>query len=234
VPPLWHWLYFLPTYRTEESGHDGHAALGGELPPIPFPRRMWAGGRLTFAAPLRVGDRVRKTTEIKDIRIKSGRTGRLAFVTVRHELFGAEGLAVTEEHDIVYKETDSPAPASSPEAPSGARLSREIHPSPLLLFRYSALTYNGHRIHYDRDFCKSEGYPGLIVHGPLLATLLVDLVLEGRAESRIAAFQFRAVSPLFDTDAFFVHAKDAEGGMEVWAESSNGALAMTGKVQFAG
>ena len=234
VPPLWHWLYFLPTYKTMESGHDGHAALGGELPPIPFPRRMWAGGRLTFASPLRVGDWVRKTSTIKDISFKSGRTGKLAFVTVRHELFGAAGLAVAEEHDIVYKEAGAAGVAAPPEAPSGAQLSREIHPSPLLLFRYSALTYNGHRIHYDRDFCRAEGYPGLVVHGPLIATLLLDLVREGIPASPIIAFQFRAVSPLFETEIFSVNAKAAEGGMEIWAASSEGTLAMTGKVQLAG
>ena len=234
VPPLWHWLYFLPTYKTSECGYDGHARLGGELPPLPFPRRMWAGGRLTFGPPLRVADRARKISTIADIRIKQGRLSMLGFVTVRHELFGADGMSVTEEHDLVYKEATSAAAGRVIEAPSDAEYSREIRPSPLLLFRYSALTYNGHRIHYDRDFSKGEGYPGLVVHGPLLATLLVELVRDRRPDRAIAEFQFRAVSPLFDTDVFSVNAKSLEDGMEVWAASSQGALAMTGQVRFAG
>ncbi|PKU21630.1 FAS1-like dehydratase domain-containing protein [Telmatospirillum siberiense] len=233
VPPGWHWLYFLPTYKTSEGGEDGHAKLGASLPPIPLPRRMWAGGRLSFYYPLRVGDRARRITTVKDVAVKTGRSGQLAFVTVEHEIFGAQGLAIVEEHDIVYRESNGAAGASPPAAPVKARFSRLIHPTPLLLFRYSALTYNGHRIHYDRGFCGEEGYPGLVVHGPLTATLLLDLVRDNCPNRRIASFQFRAVSPLFDTDDYTVNGKMVRDGADLWAASPMGALAMTAQARFA-
>lgn len=233
VPPGWHWLYFLPTYKTQECGPDGHAQLGTSLPPIPLPRRMWAGGRLSFYYPLRVGDRARKISTIKDVQVKSGRSGLLAFVTVEHEIFGAQGLAIVEEHDIVYREANGAAGAPPPAAPLKARYSRIVHPSPLLLFRYSALTFNGHRIHYDRGFCGEEGYPGLVVHGPLTATLLLDLLRDSCPSRSIAAFQFRAVSPLFDTGDYTVNARMVRDGAELWAASPTGALAMTAQARFA-
>lgn len=233
VPPGWHWLYFLPTYKTSDCGEDGHARLGTSLPPIPLPRRMWAGGRLSFHYPLRIGDRARKVSTIKDVTIKSGRSGLLAFVTVEHEIFGAEGLAIVEEHDIVYREAGGTPGVEPPPAPTRAKFFRSVEPTPLLLFRYSALTYNGHRIHYDRGFCAKEGYPGLVVHGPLTATLLLDLVRDSCPSRTIASFQFRAVSPLFDTDNYSVNGKPVRDGVELWAASHTGALAMSAEARFA-
>jgi 3-methylfumaryl-CoA hydratase len=236
LPALWHWLYFLPLHRQSEIGPDGHARRGGFLPPIPLPRRMWAGGRFRFGQPLRVGEAVRRTSTIADVSVKEGRTGQLAFVLVRHEIVGSFGGSVLEEHDIVYRASSSPgeaAPAKKP-APAGAVWYRDIQPDDVLLFRYSALTFNGHRIHYDRRYVTEvEGYPGLIVHGPLIATLLVDLARrnDDRAPS---AFSFRAVSPLFDIAAFAVCGAPAADGRsaKLWAQGADGALAMEAEIQF--
>ncbi len=188
LPPLWHWLYFLPQHRQSEIGPDGHAKRGGFLPPVPLPRRMWAGGRLTWDAvnPLVVGDAVRRTSRIASVTHKAGRTGDLLFVLVRHEIANACGLSVTEEHDIVYRAVAQPGDPVPPPvaAEPGAAWQREIVPDDVLLFRYSALTFNGHRIHYDRRYVTQvEGYPGLIVHGPLIATLLVDLLRRHRPQA---------------------------------------------------
>ena len=207
VPPLGHWLYFLPCDPQSAIGDDGHAKRGGFLPPVPLPRRMWAGGRLEFLRPLRVGEAVQRTSRIADITRKQGRLGALVFVQVRHEIADAAGVALTEEHDIVYR--GLPSPGEAPAAPRAARgdeqFSRDIDADAVLLFRYSALTFNGHRIHYDRAYVTQvEGYPGLIVHGPLIATLLVDLLRRQRPDARIATFGFKAVSPLFDTAPFAV------------------------------
>lgn len=178
LPPLWHWLYFLPHARQSEIGPDGHPKRGGFLPPVPLPRRMWAGGRLRWEAtnPLRVGQEVQRTSTIQSIKHKSGRSGELLFVLVQHQLRNAQGLALTEEHDIVYRSAAQPGEAApAPQKPpldGQAAWSRTIVPDDVLLFRYSALTFNGHRIHYDRKYVTEvEGYPGLIVHGPLIATL---------------------------------------------------------------
>ncbi len=172
LPPLWHWLYFLPLHRASEIGPDGHAKRGGFLPPVPLPRRMWAGSRFDFRAPLRVGDRVARTSTIENVASKQGRSGPLVFVTVRHELRADGGTepALVEWHDIVYRDAKTPGeaePAPQP-APADAPWQRELVPDDVLLFRYSALTFNGHRIHYDRRYVTEvEGYPGLVVHGPL-------------------------------------------------------------------
>jgi 3-methylfumaryl-CoA hydratase len=231
VPPLWHWLYFLPLHRQSDIGPDGHARRGGFLPPVPLPRRMWAGGRLEFIQPLRVGQRVRRTSRIIDVSTKHGRSGPLAFVVVRHLIDGPDGAAIVEEHDIVYRgERRADEPAAVPRsAPGGAPWRRTIAPDDVLLFRYSALTFNGHRIHYDRRYVTDvEGYPGLIVHGPLIATLLVDLLRRERASATVARFSFRAQSPLFDTAAFAVCGNPAADGRTValWAENAGGGLAM--------
>ena len=236
LPPLWHWLYFLPRARQSEIGPDGHPKRGGFLPPVPLPRRMWAGGRFTFHQPLRVGEPIRRTSEIADVSIKSGRSGNLVFVLVRHEVHGADGLAITEEHDIVYR--DPPAPGESPPAarpaPSDAVWRRDIAPDDVLLFRYSALTFNGHRIHYDRRYVTGEeGYPGLIVHGPLIATLLVDL-LRRNDPRPLANFRFRAVSPLFDIAPFAVCGRPgADGTVALWAQGADGRLAMEAEATLA-
>ncbi|HEX9647158.1 MAG TPA: MaoC family dehydratase N-terminal domain-containing protein, partial [Alphaproteobacteria bacterium] len=172
LPPGWHWLYFPDTPRPGALGPDGHEARGGFLPPIPLPRRMWAGNRLVFHQPLRVGERARRHSVIERIERKEGRAGALAFVTVHHRYSGAAGLALEEWHDIVYRAEPAPGAALPPGkgAPAKARWRREITPDEVLLFRYSALTFNGHRIHYDYPYVTGEeGYEGLIVHGPLTA-----------------------------------------------------------------
>ncbi|MEI2735564.1 MAG: MaoC family dehydratase N-terminal domain-containing protein [Rhodoblastus sp.] len=238
LPDLWHWLYFLPTHRQSEIGPDGHAKRGGFLPPVELPRRMWAGSRFDFRTPLRVGDAIRRTSTIVDVTAKSGATGQLVFVLVRHEISSSSGGSLTEEHDIVYRDFPSPAdkPAAPKPAPEGAAWSRDIHPDEVLLFRYSALTFNGHRIHYDRRYVTEvEGYPGLIVHGPLIATLLVDLAR--RNDSRaLKSFRFRAMSPLFDIAPFSVHgAPSADGkSAKLWARNAQGGLAMEAEVGFVG
>jgi 3-methylfumaryl-CoA hydratase len=231
LPPLWHWLYFLPQHRHSELGVDGHAKLGGFLPPVPLPRRMWAGGRLRFHHPLRVGDAVERHSRITNVTQKSGQSGELVFVTVLHELRNAQGLAIEEEHDIVYREAPRPgAPTPPPQAaPATSAFSREITPDPVLLFRYSALTFNGHRIHYDRSYVTEvEGYPGLVVHGPLIATLLLDLLRCERPEARVTRFAFKAVRPVFDIHRFSVHGQpEADGRVQLWACDHQGFLAMT-------
>jgi 3-methylfumaryl-CoA hydratase len=236
LPPLWHWLYFLPLHRESELGEDGHAKRGGFLPPVPLPRRMWAGGRFVFHQPLRVGEVIRRTSIVADVTHKQGRTGPLVFVRVRHEIAGENGLAVVEEQDIVYREAAGPneAAAAPRRAPDGAVWRRDIEPDAVLLFRYSALTFNGHRIHYDHPFVtKVEGYPGLIVHGPLIATLLVDL-LRRNVEAGMTRFAFRAVRPLFDTARFAVCGVPEGDGKaaKVWAQDAEGLLAMEADAEF--
>jgi 3-methylfumaryl-CoA hydratase len=236
LPALWHWLYFLPHARQSELGEDGHPKRGGFLPPVPLPRRMWAGGRLNWEIgnPLQVGDKVQRTSTIASVTHKAGRTGELVFVLVRHEVRNERGLALTEAHDIVYRAAAAPgekAPPPTP-APKDAAFSRGIAPDDVLLFRYSALTFNGHRIHYDRRYVTQvEGYPGLIVHGPLIATLLVDLLRRNVPGAQLARFEFRAVRPTFDIAPFRVHGKPAEGSADgktfsLWGEDPDGWLTM--------
>jgi len=233
LPPLWHWLYGLPLHRQSELGPDGHARRGGFLPPVPLPRRMWAGGRLQFRAPLRVGDRIERASVIESVSRKDGRSGPLVFVTVRHEIRrdGESAPALVEQHDIVYRDARRPGEPEPPPqaAPAPAAWRREILPDEVLLFRYSALTFNGHRIHYDRRYCTAvEGYPGLVVHGPLIATLLLDLLRRERPDADVASFRFRAVRPLFDGRPFHVNGVPDRDGRRValWASAPDGALAM--------
>jgi 3-methylfumaryl-CoA hydratase len=231
LPPLWHWLYFLPIYRQSEVGDDGHQRRGDFLPPVPLPRRMWAGGRLQFHHPLRVGDAVSRVSKIVDVSHKEGRSGALVFVLVRHEISNAGGVALTEEHDIVYRDNPEPGkPLSKPlAAPGDHAWAREIHPDAVLLFRFSALTFNGHRIHYDRSYVTAvEGYPGLVVHGPLIAMLLMDLLRRNLQDARVARFAFRAVRPLFDIAPFSVCGKvEADGKtVKLWAKDAEGCLTM--------
>jgi 3-methylfumaryl-CoA hydratase len=237
LPPLWHWLYFLPSERQSEIGADGHPKRGGFLPPVALPRRMWAGGRLQFLAPLHIGDAVRRTSRIADISSKQGRSGPLVFVRVRHEIACGDTLALTEEHDIVYREAPQAGAVAEapPQAPTGEQFGRSITPDPVLLFRYSALTFNGHRIHYDRSYVTEvEGYPGLIVHGPMIATLLVDLLRRERPEARLSSFAFRAMGPLFDTAPFSVCGRfDDAKHATLWARGPQGQLAMQASATLA-
>ena len=240
LPPLWHWLYFLPQHRQSEIGPDGHAKRGGFLPPVPLPRRMWAGGRLQWLQrnPLVVGDAVQRISRIESVTHKAGRTGDLLFVRVAHEVHNASGLALTEEHDIVYRAAAQPGDPVPPPvaAEQGAAWQREIAPGDVLLFRYSALTFNGHRIHYDRKYVTEvEGYPGLIVHGPLIATLLVDLVRRQLPGAFIRSFNFKAVRPTFDLHPFRLNGQPSADGKTVrlWAEDHEGWLTMQATAELA-
>ena len=231
LPPLWSWLYFLPIHRHSELATDGHVRRGGFLPPVPLPRRMWAGGRLQFHRPLRVGDTISRISRVVDVSLKEGRTGPLVFVLVCHEISNDEGVALTEEHDIVYRnkpKADDPAPTPQ-VGPGDATWTREICPDEVLLFRYSALTFNAYRIHFDRRYVTEvEGYPGLVVHGPLIATLLLDLVRRSLPEAAVAKFSFRAVKPLFDIAPFSICGR-AEGDgktVKLWAKDAENWLAM--------
>ena len=235
VPALWHWLYFLPHARQSEIGPDGHARRGGFLPPVPLPRRMWAGGRLRWEAgnPLRVGQQVQRVSTIRSVQHKTGRSGELLFVLVEHRFSNQDGLALTEEHDIVYRAAARPGdpepPPQQPPLADQAAWSRTIVPDDILLFRYSALTFNGHRIHYDRRYVTQvEGYPGLIVHGPLIATLLLDLLRRQLSGARVVAFDFKALRPTFDLHPFSVHGKPREDGrtIDLWAQDHEGLLTM--------
>jgi 3-methylfumaryl-CoA hydratase len=228
APPLAHWLYFLPTYRQSAAGPDGHAARGEFLPPVPLPRRMWAGSRLEFARPLVVGAAVERRSRLVSVTPKEGRSGPLVFVTVRHEVSDAGGLVLADEHDIVYRGEGGGGAAAVP-APAGETWRREITPDPLLLFRYSAVTFNGHRIHYDHPYATGvEGYPGLVVHGPLIATLLVDLLRRERPQAVLRSYTFRALRPLFDTAGFSLCGVPEPSGRaaRLWTRDPEGALTM--------
>jgi 3-methylfumaryl-CoA hydratase len=234
APPLAHWLYFLPAYRISAAGPDGHALKGSFMPPVPLPRRMWAGSRLEFLRPLAVGAQVKRVSTIKDVTMKEGRSGALVFVTVRHEVSDAQGLVLTDEHDIVYRGESALAPKDTP-APTGEAWRREIRPDPALLFRYSAVTFNSHRIHYDHPYTtKVEGYPGLVVHGPLIATLLVDLLRRSLPGVTLKRYDFRAMKPLFDTAAFETCGLPgtAGGAAKLWTRDAAGAVTMLADASY--
>jgi len=233
LPALWHWLYFLPLHRQSEIGPDGHAKRGGFLPPVPLPRRMWAGSQFEFHKLLQVGDALTRVSTIQDVTEKSGRTGPLVFVKVRHEIRRQNDaeVALTEFHDIVYREAAKPDDIAPPpkKAPATATWQRKWVPDDVLLFRYSALTFNGHRIHYDRRYVTEvEGYPGLIVHGPLIATLLLDLLRHQLPEAQVTRYEFRAVRPVFDINHFFVCGEPQPDGntFRLWAKDHEGWLTM--------
>ena len=233
LPPLAHWLYFLPHPLQRDIGIDGHPNRGGFLPPVPLPRRLWAGGRLWFDSEIRVGDAATRRSTIADVESKVGRSGSLVFVTVAHEISHTRGVAVREEHDIVYRDYPQPDAAAVPSvlARTDEEFSRTVMPDPVLLFRYSALTFNSHRIHYDRNYVTGvEGYPGLVVHGPLIAILLVELARREMPTVTIKQFDFKALSPLFDIHPFTLCAKrEAAGSVALWARDHRGQLAMTAR-----
>jgi 3-methylfumaryl-CoA hydratase len=220
LPLLHHWLYFWDVKPPAGLGADGHPAKGGFLPPVALPRRMWAGGRLRFHKPLLLGTEITKTSTITAIKEKTGKSGTLVFVTVRHDLEGPEGLAVSEEQDLVYREAAAPgsilrpAPGDAPEA----AWCEVVETDPVLLFRYSALTMNGHRIHYDRPYATSEeAYPALVVHGPLQATLLIDLA--GRKfNAPISGFEFRGQQPAFDGAPLHICGEPEGNGARLWTQ----------------
>jgi 3-methylfumaryl-CoA hydratase len=235
VPPLSHWLFFLPTDRQSEIGPDGHAKRGGFLPPVhELPRRMWAGSRIAFTGDIRVGDAVFRRSTITSVERKDGRSGSLVFVTVRHEI-GRSGdpPAIIDEHDIVYR---GPEGGRAPEKAAVGSWRRTLVPNAVQLFRFSALTFNGHLIHYDRDYAvQKEGYPGLVVHGPLTATLLVDLIRRHAPGRRIETFAFRALAPLFENNELSLNADppDADGAVRLWAANAAGELALSAEARLA-
>ena len=227
-----HWCLAQPVFPMSELGPDGHPTRGGFLPPVPLPRRMWAGGELEFLDPLRVGDEAKRTSRIADVTMKTGSTGTLCFVSVEHVVTTSRGIAIRERQDIVYREMTSAQPAAPPRpaATPPAAKHREGHMAdPVLLFRYSALTFNGHRIHYDRDYVtKVEGYPGLIFHGPLQAALLVEFAARHHGAMPPKKFSYRGVQPLFEGGEFSINANDTGAGMELWTANSAGQPTMKG------
>ena len=236
VPNGWHWIFFLEAKPASELGSDGHPKRGGFLPPVPLPRRMWAGGRLEFIQPLKIGDAITRESEILSVEPKSGRSGTLVFVTVRHTIKAAGTIAIIEEQDIVYREAaqkGEPLPPGKP-APGNAAWSRRVMPDSTLLFRYSALTFNGHRIHYDKDYATNEEhYPGLVVHGPMQATLLLDLCRQN-ARRTLKQFEYRAQHSLFAGRSFTVNGNfDAAASQaDLWTANDAGNYAMRGTASF--
>ena len=236
LPPLWHWLYFLACQSQREIGPDGHPKRGGFLPPVPLPRRMWAGSNLHWLAhnPLQVGDAVQRVSRIESVTHKAGRSGDLLFVRVNHEIGNTLGLALTEQQDLVYRaaaQTGDPVVAPIAAEP----WQREVAPDDVLLFRYSALTFNGHRIHYDRRYVTEvEGYAGLVVHGPLLATMLLDLLRSELPAAKVTRFQFKAVRPTLDLHPFHLNAQPSADGKSVrlWAEDHEGWLTMQASAEI--
>jgi len=230
LPAGWHWLYFKPLARRSALGDDGHARRGGFLPPVALPRRMWAGGTLAFPGALRLGERALRRSTIESIEEKTGRSGRLVFVNVRHRVESGHGLAVDEEQHIVYRETRGGGPGDGPPPPAPPAWSDPFVADAITLFRFSALTFNGHRIHYDEPYAtRVENYPGLVVHGPLLALLLLDGAAR-RAGRVPAQFTYRALGPLFANEPFRIEgveppAAGATGECELWITGPRG-LAM--------
>jgi 3-methylfumaryl-CoA hydratase len=220
LPPLWQWCYFLPHAWQSTLDVDGHPQRGGFLPPIPFPRRMFAGSRMQFHQPLRLGVGASREGEIRNVVLKSGRSGSLAFVTVGYRFMQDGVLCIEEEQDIVYREPGTAVPAPVPTAftpPDDSVWTRTITPDARLLFRFSALTFNAHRIHYDRPYSRDEeGYPGLVVHGPLTAMLLADLVRRHTPRA-VASFSFRGLAPLFDLAPFHLTGRHVGDGVALEA-----------------
>ncbi len=242
LPPLWHWLYFLEATPRASLGPDGHALRGAFLPPIELPRRMYAGGRLSFPGALRLGRKATRRSTVAAVTEKTGRSGPLAFVTIRHEIAQDGNAAIVEEHDIVYREAAAtPLTAYTASAEVGASApalwTETVAPDPVLLFRYSALTFNGHRIHYDRRHAtETEGYPGLVVHAPLTALLLAEAIARHHPEARVAGVEFRAMAPLFDDAPFALAevASDAPGTLACEARTPDGRVAMRAVVRTGG
>ncbi|MDH4845870.1 transposase [Pseudomonas sp. BN505] len=232
LPELWHWAFFQDAVEHSGLGGDGHPARGGFLPPADNRNRMWAGGRLEFLHPLRVDAQVSRRSTILNVQEKHGRTGSLLFVTVQHEYVQDGQRALIEEQDIVYREPSPPKLGGTEPMPQGD-WHLHVQPSPTLLFRYSAVTFNGHRIHYDWPYVtETEGYPGLVVHGPLIATLNVQAFVRANPQLTVRRFSFRGVRPLICPDEFDVGGRlIGEGKAQVWAGNQAG-QAQVGEIEF--
>ena len=237
LPPGWQWLFFNPVQRRSELGTDGHPELGRFLPPIESARRMWAGSRVRYLAELPVEAQATRRSRILKIENKTGKRGSLWFVTVQH-VISCEGTPrIAEEQDIVYRAIPPPSTESVPAVQRHegvAQWSVNVEPDTTLLFRYSALTFNGHRIHYDRSYAREhEGYPDLVVHGPLTATLLQQLAVDHGAGRALARFDFRGVTPLFVGRSFLLEGRQAEdGALALWARGPDGELTMSATAAF--
>lgn len=237
IPLGWHWFYFLDAKPASELGSDGHPKRGGFLPPVPLPRRMWAGGRIEFRRPLRMGEALRKDSEILSVQPKTGRTGSMVFVTVRHSIYGSDEITTIEEQDIVYRDAAKAGDVAPPgkAAPTSPKWHRPLTADPVLLFRFSALTFNGHRIHYDLPYAtQEEHYQALVVHGPLQAILMLDLCRRESARS-VAHLDYRGMGALFHAQQFSVNGIPSTDGSsaEVWTANAHGTYCMSGKVKFA-
>jgi 3-methylfumaryl-CoA hydratase len=237
LAPGWHWLHFHEVVEAGRLGRDGHPAPGVLLPDTGLPRRMWAGGELAASAPLPLGRPATRRTTIGAPARKTGRSGPLAFVSAEHRVEGAAGPALVERQDLVYRADPDPA-APPPEpvpAPTDEAARRDWRLGPTALFRYSALTFNGHRIHYDADYARGvEGYAGLVVHAPLLATLMLEIAREARPERFAPHFEgrfaFRAVAPVFADEPFAACARPDDGGLALWVRAGDGRLVMRGRL----
>ncbi len=237
VPPLGHWLFFLSDDRQSDLAEDGHARRGDSVATGErYPRRMWAGSRIEFVGDLRVGQALMQHSEITSVAHKTGASGPLVFVTQRHEIGPADGPPlIIDDQDIVYRSRAPVVAKAKPDRPQPGVWQRQVMPDEVMLFRFSALTFNGHRIHYDRDYAvKHEGYPGLVVHGPLVATLLIDLLVREMPAARLSHFSFRAVSPLFDGQPIKLNGSptDSDGRVKLWATNGAGNLAMTAQARI--
>lgn len=221
-----HWTLAFDTAAMAELDGDGHARRGGFLPPCPLPKRMAAGGELELLAPLRIGAPVRRTSTIEDVTLRTGKSGQLCFIAVRHALESGGETALIEKQTVVFRDAGSSAPPSAEKDAEIAEIRREVTADALMLFRYSALTFNAHRIHYDREYAAYEGYPGLVVHGPLQATLLLNLAaaLLGEAPRR---FVFRAQAPIIDGPFEIGGRVTGEGAAAVWTRNAQGGRAMS-------
>lgn len=232
LPPLWHWLYFLEGLPQQELGRDGHPARGGFLPPVPLPNRMWAGGALEFHARLPLDAEVEKRSSVVSVEHKQGRSGELVFVTVLHELLHDGNVAVREHHDIVYKEASPSAARVATDNLPDAQHSKSFLPTSTTLFRYSALTFNGHRIHYDADYCRDvEGYPNLVIHGPLNATLLAGFA-EEVAGKPLRHFRYRGIQPSILSNELIINAARDGDGLMLWVSLPDGAVSMRAEAAF--
>ena len=233
APLAIHWCLAPAARPMSQLGLDGHPKRGGLLPPVPLPHRMWAGGQIDLHGRFHVGDVVTRQSTVRDVVMKTGRSGALCFVTVDHAFTGPLGLVLLERHDIVYRaprDPDAPAPVV-PLAPK-ARWSYSVMADPVLLFRYSAITFNGHRIHYDRDHAiKAEGYAGLVVHGPLQATMMLEFAARLCA-APLATFEFRGISPFIDGAAFTVNAAERDDGLHLWTAAADGRLCMEAQASW--
>ena len=237
LPLGWYAILFPRVVRQSQIGPDGHPKRGDFLPPVPLPRRMFAGKRTTFHSPLHVGDEVTRESTIKEVNLKQGRTGQMVFVTVKTDIFSPRGLAVVQEQDIVYRqEPDKNAPPTPPQpAPGAAVWKKVVTPDTVMLFRYSAITFNGHRIHYDQPYVtKTEGYPDLVMNGGL-TTLLIYELARAHAASPLKSLDSRNVRPMFVNRAIALCGEPAADGKlaKLWAQDDTGALALTATAEFA-